>query len=87
MKEEKDIEAEDLEVELKLLSRKIENDRTPERSLMRIYDNNLEKLFPNVLIALRVLLTLPVSVANGEISLSKLKYIKTYLQTSMSQEK
>jgi hypothetical protein len=43
--------------------------------------------FPNLFIALRIVLTLPVSVASGERSFSKLKLIKTYLKTSMTQER
>ncbi|XP_013788600.1 uncharacterized protein LOC106472490 [Limulus polyphemus] len=42
---------------------------------------------PNVLIALRILLTLPVSVASGWKSFSKLKLIKTYLRSTMTQER
>jgi hypothetical protein len=43
--------------------------------------------FPNLFIALRIFLTLPVSVASGERNFSKLKVIKTYLRTSMIQER
>lgn len=42
--------------------------------------------FPNVSIAYRILLTLPVTVASAERSFSKLKLIKTYLRSTMSQE-
>ena len=37
--------------------------------------------------ALRILLTLPVSVASGERSFSKLKLIKTYIRSTMTQER
>jgi hypothetical protein len=43
--------------------------------------------YPNVSIAYRVLLTMLVTVASAEKSFSKLKYIKTYLRASMSQER
>jgi hypothetical protein len=43
--------------------------------------------FPNLCIALRILLTIPVTVASGERSFSKLKLIKTYLRASMAQER
>lgn len=43
--------------------------------------------FPNVSIAYRILLTLPVEVASAERSFSKLKLIKTYLRSTMSQER
>uniref|UniRef100_A0A8C3S7H5 TTF-type domain-containing protein n=1 Tax=Chelydra serpentina TaxID=8475 RepID=A0A8C3S7H5_CHESE len=44
-------------------------------------------LFPNVFVALRILLTLPVTVASGERSFSKLKLIKTHLRSTMTQER
>ena len=50
-------------------------------------DHKLMESFPNISVALRVLLTLPVSVASGERSFSKLKLIKSYLRSTMSQER
>ena len=58
--------------------------------------NNLKNLnalkgntasFPNLSIALRILLTMPVTVASAERSFSKLKQIKNYLRTTMSQQR
>ncbi|XP_065866431.1 uncharacterized protein [Euphorbia lathyris] len=43
--------------------------------------------YPNVSIAYRILLTLPMTVASAERNFSKLKLIKTYLRSSMSQER
>ncbi|CAO2822853.1 unnamed protein product [Amaranthus hypochondriacus] len=43
--------------------------------------------YPNALIAYRIFLTIPVTVASAERSFSKLKLIKTYLRSSMSQER
>ena len=42
--------------------------------------------FPNYCVDLRILCTIPVTVASGERSFSKLKLIKTYLLSSMHQE-
>ncbi|XP_074352642.1 uncharacterized protein LOC141691786 [Apium graveolens] len=42
---------------------------------------------PNVAIAYRILLSIPVSVASAERSFSKLKLLKNYLRSSMSQER
>ncbi len=40
---------------------------------------------PNLSIAVRILLTLPISVVSWERSFSKLKIIKNYLRTTTSQ--
>ena len=42
--------------------------------------------YPNVSIAYRILLTTPMTVASAERSFSKLKLLKNYLRSSMSQE-
>lgn len=47
----------------------------------------LENLVPNMVIAYRIFLTTPVSVASGERSFSKLKLIKDYLRNSTKQER
>ena len=59
----------------------------PYQKLKFITKNNLSRNFPNLSIALRILLTLPVSVASGERNFSKLKLIKDYLSCTMSQER
>ncbi|KAK9682234.1 hypothetical protein RND81_10G060200 [Saponaria officinalis] len=43
--------------------------------------------YPNASIAYRIFLTVPVTVASAERSFSKLKLIKTYLRSSMSEER
>ena len=51
--------------------------------------NYLKRLdsFPNVYIAYRILLAITVTVASAERSFSKFKLIKSYLRSTMSQEK
>jgi len=46
-----------------------------------------EDVYPNINVMLRIMLTTPVSVASAECSFSKLKLIKNYLRSSMSQER
>ncbi|XP_020866698.1 zinc finger MYM-type protein 1 [Arabidopsis lyrata subsp. lyrata] len=43
--------------------------------------------YPNVSIAYRILLTTPVTVASAERSFSKLKLLKNYMRSSMSQQR
>ena len=55
--------------------------------LIFINEKELAEIYPNLWIALRVSLTLPVTVASAERSFSKLKLIKTYLRSTMTQER
>ncbi|KAL7824863.1 hypothetical protein SRHO_G00343720 [Serrasalmus rhombeus] len=48
---------------------------------------NLDLVFPNLTVALRVFLTMPLTVASAERSFSKLKLIKTYLRSSMNNDR
>ena len=50
-------------------------------------NNNTQATFLNVMIALRLLLTLPCSVASGERSFSILKRVKNQFRSTMSQER
>ena len=47
--------------------------------------NERATAFPNLFIALRFFLTIPVTVASGERSFSQLKLIKNYLRSTMQQ--
>ena len=50
-------------------------------------ENNRFTTFPNVFIALRIYIMMPITVASGERSFSKPKLIKTYLRSTVSQER
>jgi hypothetical protein len=43
--------------------------------------------FPNLAIALRIMLMMPITTAKAERSFSKLKIIKNYMRTTMGQER
>ena len=51
-----------------------------------IIKNNLSEAYPNLLIALQIMLT-PVTVASAEHSFSRLKLIKNYLRSLISQDR
>ncbi|XP_049811321.1 uncharacterized protein LOC126255037 [Schistocerca nitens] len=80
--ESSDIGALELREELKVLSTLLKPGIGPKETLKFIGRHNF---CPNVNIALRILLTLPVTVASGERSFSKLKLMQTYLRSTMSQ--
>uniref|UniRef100_H3BBT2 HAT C-terminal dimerisation domain-containing protein n=1 Tax=Latimeria chalumnae TaxID=7897 RepID=H3BBT2_LATCH len=86
MSSESDIDAIELCEELQILSSLVPENYTAQEVLQFIHSNNLNGIYPNISIALRILLTIPVTVASGERSFSCLKLIKTYLRSSMSQE-
>ena len=56
---------------------------SPLETLQFLHDGDIQDVFPNTWVGLRLLLTLPVTVASGERSFSKLKLIKTYLRSTM----
>lgn len=52
-----------------------------------LHENRLQEVYPNLWVALWIALTLPVTVASAELSFSKLKLIKTFLRSTMGQER
>src|SRR5215813_233578 len=84
---ESDINANDIQEELRDVSRTLAYSMKPLDVLNYLCQSNLITLYTNTAIALRILLTLPVSVASGERSFSKLKLIKHYLRSSIKSNK
>lgn len=82
-----DVNGEELLQEIIILSPMLPKDSCPETTLSYLTKNSIIDLFPNVFVALRILLTLPISVASGERSFSKLKIIKNYLRSTISQDR
>lgn len=57
-------------------------------SAKEIFEHVIEvNCYPNVSIAYRILFTVPVTVASAERSFSKLKLLKNYLRSTMTQER
>lgn len=84
-----DIDADDLALEINssLYTFPDHVATSPFDMLNYIYSEKLLDLYSNLSIALRLLLTLPVSVASGERSFSALKLIKNYMRSTMGQER
>ena len=66
---------------------KPEDDTSPQGLMHMITNCGLQPMFPNVHIALRIFLTLPVTNCEGERSFSLLARVKNELRTSMKQKR
>ncbi|KAL0394347.1 UNVERIFIED_CONTAM: hypothetical protein Slati_4400900 [Sesamum latifolium] len=80
-----DIDLNDLYLELKILQETLPNKFMSAIDILE-FVKTLD-CFSNISIACRILLTVPMTVASAEQSFSKLKLLKTYLRSSMSQER
>jgi len=89
MKKLSDLEGYMLAEEMELLKPIISSSYfgKPLELLRFISEKDRSSVFPNYSIALRIFLTIPVTVASGERSFSKLKIIKNYLRSAMSQDR
>ncbi|WZZ83715.1 zinc finger MYM-type protein 1 isoform X1 [Brassica napus] len=81
-----DIDGDDLFLELKLLRGGLPEGITKAAGILEFLKRR-ESCYPNTWTAYRIMMTIPVSVASAERSFSKLKLIKSYLRSSMSQER
>lgn len=83
-----DVDAEDLKQEIiHAVTAFPPHVTSPFQMLDYVYKENILDTYPNLTIALRLLLSLPVTVASGERSFSSLKRLKTYLRSTMSQDR
>jgi len=86
--DESDIDGQSLYYILKTLANiLLQNTVSPLEFLRCVFNNGLQELLPNLAVALRILLTVPVTVASGGRSFSRLKLIKTFLRSMMSQDR
>ena len=54
--------------------------------LNKIFEKGLQNLFPQTCVALRIFISIPVSVSQGEHSFSKLALVKNCLRSTMGQD-
>uniref|UniRef100_A0ACD6A3F0 Uncharacterized protein n=1 Tax=Avena sativa TaxID=4498 RepID=A0ACD6A3F0_AVESA len=80
-----DVDLDDLFSELRMLQMTLP-DKPMRVAEMFEFVKNIN-CFPNISIAYRFLYTVPVTVASAERSFSKLKLLKNYLRSAMSQER
>ena len=59
----------------------------PYELINAIHKYKLENILPNISVALRIFLTIPVTVASAERSFSKLKLVKIFPRRTMLQDR
>ena len=83
----KDVDGQELCAEVRSVSNRLPKSMTPQQVLSYMQQKKLDQSYPNLFVALIILLTLPLSVASGARSFSKLKLIKSYLRSTMIQDR
>jgi hypothetical protein len=84
----RDISGLELSREIMCLQKFLDNKEGHPKAVLQVLSlNNWQDTFPNIWTALRIFVTIPVTVAKGERSFSKLKLIKTYLRSTLAEDK
>jgi len=83
--DEKDISDCDLFDELMICRNFVNESETPLQVLGTLKKCN--SAFPNLSVAIRIMLTIPITLVGAERSFSKLKLIKNYLRSTMTQDR
>lgn len=83
--DENDLCLSDLFDELLICRNIVDESATPIEVLCKL--KKFSGAFPNLSIALRIMMTIPITSADAERRFSKLKIIKNYLRSSMSHER
>jgi hypothetical protein len=78
-----DVNGQELFGELRMCARTVPPNIDIYNSLKYIIDNNLIEVYPNIYVALRIILTIPVTVASAERNFFKLKLATTYLRSTV----
>ena len=85
--EQSDLDWKELALELENFPDLPKSKMTTFELLSFLQEKKLKEVYPNMWVALRIAVTIPVTVAAAERSFSKLKLIKTYLRSTMSQKR
>ncbi|XP_020875868.1 zinc finger MYM-type protein 1-like [Arabidopsis lyrata subsp. lyrata] len=81
-----DLDGNDLYLELKLFKEVLPKEMKKPVEVLDFL-KKMESCYPNIWTAYRIMMTIPVSVASAERSFSKLKLIKSYLRSTMTQDR